>query len=299
MASCPKCKKHLHIYNFGQLCPHCGTNIRFYGFAEAFEKEAKAAELSNAVTHIKIRHIKAAFIGSRAAIARLAVMVLPLLGLLLPAARLELNIPFLEYTGGSYDFSLLGIISLLQSGGLNYISKMTASELFGSQFKELLFAFYAYAIAAVLALAVLLLCIFCFISYKNMQKITTIVAGLGCIEALIASIPVAGFVKSSEGAALFSANMGLGLFLTSLLFAVVFCVNLYLWIRGIPVEYDEGMQERYEIHKKIKKGELNIDELPQPIVETAETRRIEEEIRKQEDARRQKERQREEAESNA
>ena len=40
---------------------------------------------------------------------------------------------------------------------------------------------------------------------------------------------------------------------------------------------------RTEIYKKVKKGEINIDDLPQPVIETEETRKIEEEIRKEEE----------------
>ena len=77
---------------------------------------------------------------------------------------------------------------------------------------------------------------------------------------------------------------GFGLIVCILMFAAVFVVNLLLVKKGIPVEYDEGMVERAEIYKKVKAGEIDIDSLPQPIVETEETRKIDEEIAKEEAA---------------
>ena len=68
MANCPKFGKHLHVYNVSQYCPGCGVNINFYGYAERFTKEAKMSELSMANVHVKIRRIKAAYIGSKLAI---------------------------------------------------------------------------------------------------------------------------------------------------------------------------------------------------------------------------------------
>ena len=298
MANCPKCGKHLHIYNISQICPECGTNMTFYGFVDTFIKEAKMAELSQANAHVKIKHIKAAYIGSKLAIARLIVMLLPAVGLLLPAAKFELNIPFLSFAGSSFDFSGLGIYNFFNIGGIDYAMGMMGSQLAGAEFKALMTALAVYALAAVFAVLVLLLSILCFISYKNMQKITAVIAALGIVDSFAAMILVKKFVSAASGSALISASNSFGLWITAALFAAAFVVNLLLWIKGIPAEYGEGMLERTEIYKKVKKGEINIDDLPQPIVETEETRKIEEEIRKEEEAHEEKRKHREKEAAN-
>ena len=280
MANCPKCGKHLHIYNVSQICPECGTNMTFYGFVDNFVKEAKMAELSQAKTHVMIKHIKAAYIGSKLAIARLIVMILPAVGFLLPAAKLSFNIPFLSYSGADFDISGLGIYNFFNAGGVDYTMSMMKSSFAGAEFKTLMIALAVYAFAAVLAVLVLLLSILCLISYKNMQKIIAVVAALGIVDAFAAMALVAKFVKTAANGTMMTASNSFGLWIVALLFAVVFVVNLLLWIKGIPTEYGEGMLERTEIYKKVKKGEINIDDLPQPVVETEETRKIEEEIKK-------------------
>lgn len=278
MANCPKCGKHLQIYNVSQHCPECGTNMRFYGYADTFFREAKMSELSMASVHVKIKHIKAAYIGSKLAIARLCAAVLPLVAFLIPAGRFRFCIPFIEE---KYDFSGLGIFNLFNDGGFNYILDMINSSLAGGEFKALLMAMSAYAITAVMAVLVLLLSLLCLISYKNMQKIISVISAVGIVDATVSAVLYAKFVGGLKSG-IFEAGKGFGIIAVILMFAVVFVINLLLWKKGIPVEYDEGMLERTEIYKKVKKGEINIDNLPQPVVETEETRRIEEEIKKAE-----------------
>lgn len=278
MANCPKCGKHLQIYNVSQYCPECGTNMRFYGYADTFFREAKMSELSMASVHVKIKHIKAAYIGSKLAIARLCAAVLPLVAFLIPAGWFRFCIPFIEE---KYDFSGLGIFNLFNDGGFNYILDMINSSLAGGEFKALLMAMSAYAITAVMAVLVLLLSLLCLISYKNMQKIISVISAVGIVDATVSAVLYAKFVGGLKSG-IFEAGKGFGIIAVILMFAVVFVINLLLWKKGIPVEYDEGMLERTEIYKKVKKGEINIDNLPQPVVETEETRRIEEEIKKAE-----------------
>ncbi len=278
MANCPKCGKHLHIYNVSQFCPECGTNMNFYGFADRFYKEAKMSELAMANVHVKIKHIKAAYIGSKLAVARLCVCILPAIALLIPAGRFGFRIPFID---GEYYFSGLGIFNLFNAGGLDYITGMTGSSFAGAEFKALLTAMGAYSLTALMAVLVLLLSLLCLISYKNIQKITAVISVIGIANAAAAAILYVKFIGGLKSG-LISGENGFGIIAVILMFAIVFVINLLLWKKGIPVEYDEGMLERTEIYKKVKKGEINILDLPQPVVETEETRKIEEEIRRAE-----------------
>ena len=277
MANCPKCGKHLHIYNVSQFCPACGTNMNFYGFVDTFYKEAKMAEISQANVHVKIKHIKAAYIGSKLAIARLCVCLLPVVAFLIPAGRFSFCIPFVD---GSYDFSGLGIYNMFTAGSLNYILDMMNSSLAGNEFKSLFMALAAYALTALMAVLVLLLSLLCCFSYKKMQKVIAVISVIGIADALAALILYTVFLKNLNSGLIEGSN-GFGLIVVILMFAVVFVINLLLCKKGIPVEYGEGMLERTEIYKKVKKGEINIDDLPLPVVETEETRKIEEEIEKE------------------
>ena len=88
MAKCPKCNARLHIYNVSQFCPKCGTNMRYVNFEENFLREAKIAELTQATVHVKVRRLKAAFVGGKLQILRLVFMLLPVAAEVSPAAVL-------------------------------------------------------------------------------------------------------------------------------------------------------------------------------------------------------------------
>lgn len=285
MANCPKCGRHLKVTDISQFCPGCGVNMRFYGFEENFYKEAKIAELSQAGYHVKIRNLKAAFIGSKLAIARLIVMLLPAAALLIPAGSYTFSLPLKEVT---VDFGIMGFITLFTGGDLGFIGSMTGSDLVGKDFSALQTAVFAFASVAVFAVLVLLLSILCFISYKNMQKIIAVTAAIGIADSAAAMVLISSFAKKCTSGLFVSGKSGFGLIVVMLMFAVVFVVNFLLWKKGIPVEYDEGMLERVAIYKKVKSGEVKLEDLPQPVVETAETRKIDEEIAKEEEAYRQK-----------
>ena len=117
-----------------------------------------------------------------------------------------------------------------------------------------------------------------------MQKITSVCAGLGIVSGIISIILTSVFVSSTKDSPVISGKNGFGMFVVIAMFAVVLAINLILSIKGIDVEYDEGMIERAEIFKKVKAGEISLDDLPQPVVETAATRAIDEEIAKEERA---------------
>lgn len=281
MANCPKCGYKLKITDISQYCPKCKVNMRFYGFEENFYREAKIAELSQAGILCKIRRLKSAFIGSKITIARLIVMLLPAAALLLPAGSAQIALP---YKTADVPFSILGLVNLFTTGDLNYIMSMTGSSFAGGDFSKLRLALFSFIAVAFFAVVVLLTSILCFISVKNMQKITSVAAGLGIIGGIVSIIITAGFVSAVNGSPIISAENGFGMILVILMFGAVLAVNLILSIKGIKVEYDEGMLERAEIYKKVKAGEISIDDLPQPVVETAATRAIDEEIAKEEKA---------------
>lgn len=281
MANCPKCGYKLKITDISQYCPECKVNMRFYGFEENFYREAKIAELSQAGILCKVRRLKSAFIGSKMTIARLIVMLLPVAALLLPAGNAQIVLP---YKVAEIPLSILGVVNLFTSGDLNYIMSMTGSSFAGAEFTKLQLALFGFLAVALFAVLVLLTSILCFISVKNMQKITSAVASLGIISGVVSMIITGSFVSSVKDSPIVSGSSGFGMILVMAMFGVVLAINLILSIKGIKVEYDEGMLERAEIYKKVKAGEVSIDDLPQPVVETAATRAIDEEIAKEERA---------------
>ncbi len=281
MAKCPKCGRRLRITDVSQFCPGCGVNMRFYNFEENFIREAKLAELSQAGLKVKLRNLKYSFSGSSLVTAKLTVMLLPLLSLLIPSGNISITLPFVT---SEAHFGILGIVNIVTGGSLNYILQMCSSAVEGAQFSALRNALLGFVAVALFSVFCFLFSFFGFISIKNMQKITTVTAGLGIIAAITDIILISVFNSAAADSLILTGSFGFGLVVTVLMFAAVFAVNHLLWKNGIHPVYDEGVEERVRIYKEVKAGRINIDDLSQPVVETEATRRIDEEIAKEEAA---------------
>lgn len=248
-----------------------------YGFEENFYREAKNAELSNAVWSVKIRHLKAAFIGSKLTILRLVSAVVCVATLLAPAVSFGVKLP---YFSADSTVSGLGLYDSFNNGLLFYILKMAGSEAFGPEFAALRNLIIAFASSALIVVAVLLTSILCFVSWQKMQKVTMTIALIGIADCAVIGVFTGLFLKQAAGAHFVSGGFIAGPLALLAGFVFVFVINYLLVKKGIPIEYVEGSVERAEIHKKVKSGEVKLDDLPYPIVETEATRKIDEEIRK-------------------
>lgn len=271
MSACPKCGKKLRMIDISQFCPACGVNMRFFNFEENFLREAKMAELSQAGLKVKLRNLKYSFMGSKWITAKLAVMLLPLLSLLIPSGNISVTMPFLS---NNSHFGILGLVTAFTDGTIMYVLGMTGSAVDGVAFSALRNALFGYVAVALFAVLCLVFSLIGFASIRYMQRVTTVFAGLGMVASVTDLALIAVFANSANDSLLLSGSFGFGLLVTVLMFAAVFFVNLMLWKNGIHPVYDEGVEERVAIYKKVKAGEINIDDLPQPVVETEETRKI-------------------------
>ena len=282
MAVCPKCKQKIPVYHIGQLCPHCKVNIRFYDFDKKFYHDAKRAELSLAKVSVFITHAKANYVGSKLAIIRLCTMFLPLLSLLVPYANANISQPFYD---GKLSLSALGLFNAFSDGSFNYIMAMKSGGPDRIAFVSLFAAIAGIAAVAVFAVLIILLTILSIINIRKMPKVLCIVSLLGIAATISAAVLCFRFPHTAEIAdgVLLSGGVSFGFIISVIAFAVVFIVNLLIIKKGLNVVYKEGDLERKEIARKVKRGEINIDDLPQPIVETEETRLIDQEVRQQQE----------------
>ena len=280
MSDCPRCKKKISLLYLKQNCPHCDVNLRFYNFEENFYRDAKRAELSMAQISMFIAHIKASFIGSKLTIARLCVMLLPIISFLVPYGKVVLSQPFLN---DSISLSGLGLYGAYEDGYLPYIISMTGSAVNGNIFILLACVLGAYLLAAVAALLVFFMTLFCFCNIKKMHKVIAGTAVSGIAFSVISTILTAVFAFVTKSTDLISGFVYPGFLVSVVFFAVVVVINALIGKHGLVIVYKEGDEERAAIAKKVKAGEINIDDLPQPIVETAETEKIRKEIEKQQE----------------
>lgn len=299
MTVCPNCKQRLHLWNISQNCPHCGVNMRFFGFEERFINDAKTAELSMARVHFTIRKLKASLIGGKLQIIRLILSLVPFFAFLIPFGEIGIRFPFLDEkisVSAKVLFELIG--SMLDSGStpgyfscFPLLNELRDSSLCGDAVRSILTGSLFTAAAMATALIIFLLPYFLFINIRRMTAITCFFSAAGLL------LSGAGAVFLIEGNQLAAENAQNGISVSIqygwiaaiISFAAVLTVNFLLLKRGIQVDLDEGMAERVEIAKRVKRGEVLLCDLPQPIVETEETRKIREEIKKQKTEQKQEE----------
>ncbi len=280
MSECPKCRQKIGLLYLKQNCPHCGVNLRFYNYEENFYRDAKKAELSVAKINIFIAHLKASYIGSKLTVARLCVMLLPVASFLAPYGKVIFSQPFLQ---GSVSLSALGLYNAYEQGYLPYILSMTGGAVNGKAFTLLAAALAALLLSAVAALLIFFMTILCFISIKKMHKVLAGTAVAGAALAVLAFALVAVFAASAKNLDLISGEAIPGFLVSAVCFAAVAVINILIGRQGLPIEYKEGDEERAAVAKKVKAGEIRLDDLPQPVVETAETEKIRLEIEKQQE----------------
>ena len=114
----PSCNYKLKLKDWRPNCPQCGTNILYYKMEERLVAEADKVETANAAFQKKADRARAAVIGNKWAIARLVLLVLPLLTLLLPLGRVAVSIPFVEKTTTLNAIGIFTVLSGLDFGAL-------------------------------------------------------------------------------------------------------------------------------------------------------------------------------------
>ena len=306
MANCPHCDRRLRLTDWKPNCPGCGVNLMFYGFEERFYEDAKRSELSMASMRVGSKRTKAGLAGSFWAKARLIVMALPLASLLLPWGSLSAQMPFgaqkwqagllgfMNLFMGSAaespyllsvwgkDFAGKGEVKELLAQGLPFLQSMWGGE-WGFLFQRGIVLFGAAALAALLALLVLIFSLFSFTSLKRLSVTAGVLSVLGaltCAGGFAAGIVLQN-ASGALGNPLFSGAMGYGALLGLAMFVCTATANFMLAKKGVQVEFAEGDVERREIWQKLKRGEIQLDSLPYPVVETDETREREAEIEKE------------------
>ncbi len=112
MANCPKCGEHLRMVDWKQHCPHCNCNIVIYDIQERLMQDADKAEVQHYHFQKRINRMKAAFVGSKLAIARIFTSLIPIVAIVVPWLKGEFKEPFVAFKG---LFTLFSLTDMLES----------------------------------------------------------------------------------------------------------------------------------------------------------------------------------------
>ena len=235
-ATCPKCGGKLRLIDWRPNCPHCGVNMVYYGMEERLLLDADKAEAEHARFQPKMDRLKAAFVGSPLAIARIVCSLLPVAGLFLPLAHFAFQAPYAAFNG---SVNMISIVNLL-SGRMDFdaLTTMLSSSVFGKTF-----ILYAVSLVCVLlsALGILLHLIFLMLACSPKGKQRNY--GFDIANLMLVSGAMITFTLfSSKIRALFpgivtTSSVGFGAFVYLALMGVCFAVDILCFSKGIEVKY--------------------------------------------------------------
>lgn len=275
---CPNCNKEIGRFELAPNCKHCGVNI-FYSQQKTFlTRDAKKCELEYAGFRILVSKLKTSFIGGKLQILRIIAMVMAIGAIFVPFSSISVNIaPF----DASLSFGAWGIYSAFTDGTFSALLNLGG---------------YADTQMAVsLAMLILIVAIFLsglgvfitlLLSFINIQKSAKIIRGFSlagsflCVVSFVLSV---FFPSVMEKSGFLEGETGAGALVCLAVLLFIFILNHLVIKKNIQPEIKEVDLKRVELNKKVKKGEISLDDLPLPVFETEEEKEIrlkkEEEIR--------------------
>ena len=264
---CPKCGGEIPFYDLKPNCKHCGVNIMFYTQDAALSRDAKRTELEGAAARMIIARVKAAFIGSKLAIARM-VLVLAAVGVLaLPFSGVRYTVPFFDHT---YSAGLIGIITAYTGGFLMKLPAFLGSALLARHTLIAVIDTVFVALLALLAVVILVIYLIGFINLTKSTKALRIVALVGACVALAGQVVSLILKLTAPESSAASVTFGFGGVAACAVWLALFFVNRAMLKKGVEPVYKPNDIKRRDMLKKVRAGEVNLDDLPLPVFESEE-----------------------------
>ena len=214
MAHCPKCGRKLHLYDWKPECPGCHVNLNYYQSNEKLLEDSEKAEIEHAKFQPKVDRAKAAYAGSKLAILRIVLSLLPIAGLFLPLC---------SFTGAERK-------SVNAIGLYNYISEIGFDKLLSGDKLSLSIIFLLLSVALIL---IGLICIIASLGRYGKLR-SAIVYGVQLLSAIASAVL---FTLSPVPAGYTASALGAGAFVYLALLLVLDIFVIILNKVGIPVHY--------------------------------------------------------------
>lgn len=261
---CPNCGGEIGRFELAPDCKHCGVNIFYSQQEKLLSQDAKQCELEFASFRILKSKVKCAFIGGPLQILRIVAMLAAIGAIFIPFASLSAELPMLS---SKITLSAFGAYQAFDGGELTALMNLSAYV------PGLFTAFAADAALFVLiflmGLGVFVALILTFLNIKKSARVCCAFSAAGFALCIASGIISLLMPKAAQGTFI-AASGGAGAFVVAAVFAAIFVLNLLLIKKNIQPVIDPLDLERVDIRKKIKAGELTLDELPLPVIGTDE-----------------------------
>ena len=266
---CPKCGGEIPFYDIKPNCKHCGVNIRYFTQESKLMRDAKRTELEGAVARMVITRIKASFIGGKLAVARLVFTLLAAAALVVPFGGVQYDLPLF---GRSFSVGIIGLIQGFGNGLVMNLPHFMNSALVKAQTMAALVPVCVFVCVALIDVIILVAYILSFLNLTKSARFMKNAALIGAVISVVgqaAALIVKFTVKNSETA---SVQMGFGALAACAMFVVLFLLNRAMLNKGLEPVYKENDIKRRDMLKRVRAGEVDLDDLPLPVFESEEER---------------------------
>ena len=270
---CPNCNGEIGRFELAPECKHCGANIFYCQQEKLLTDDAKKCELEFASFRILKEKLNAAFIGGPIQILRIVAMVAAIGIIFIPFVTLNASLPLF---GAKFSLGAWGVYEAFSGGEL--VAMLSLREYLPTVFAATLALCALFVLVFLMGLGVFGTLLLSFINIRKSAKAACGFSVAGMVFSLAGAVMSFVMPKIAEGTFI-QVKPFIGSFFCIAIFACIFALNMLVIKKNILPNVKDVDLKRVELRKKIKAGEITLDELPLPVFETEEeqAKRLEEE----------------------
>lgn len=270
---CPNCNGEIGRFELAPECKHCGANIFYCQQGKLLTDDAKKCELEFASFRILKEKLKTAFIGGPIQILRIVAMVAAIGIIFIPFVTLSASLPLF---GAKFSLGAWGVYEAFSGGEL--IAMLSLREYLPTVFAATLILCVLFVLVFLMGVGVFGTLLLSFINIRKSAKAACGFSVAGMVFSLAGAVMSFVMTKIAEGTFI-QVKPFIGSFFCIAIFACIFALNMLVIKKNIMPDIKDVDLKRVELRKKIKAGEITLDELPLPVFETEEekAKRLEEE----------------------
>ncbi len=265
---CPNCSGHIGRFELASECKHCGVNIFYSQQKDLLTRDAKMCELEYAGFRILVAKLKASFIKGIIPIMRIVAMIVAIGSIFVPFAKVTADLPLIN---AEFSFGAWGIYSAFSDGTLGAVAGLCEYAPGQGYFMLALLGLIMLIFMAGLGVFVTLL-----LSFINIRKTAGIMCGFsvgGVFFCLCAAVISVIMPSALAECGFLSGQTGVGAFGCLAVFVLIFTLNYLVIKKNIQPHIKEVDLQRVAMKKRIKSGEVSIDDLSLPVFESDEERK--------------------------
>ena len=265
---CPNCGGEIGRFELDPNCKHCGVNIFYYTQNTMLARDAKRCELENASLRIFVSKLKTAFIKGALPISRIVFSVLTLCAILVPFTDAKLAMPVVSK---SLSFGGIGLYQAFSDGTLSAVLAFRECADIDVFFIKALLIVLAMVLIVLAGATILVTEILSFINIQKTARIMRTVSVLGMVFSVFGAV-MSFVLGNSADVSIIKTTFGFGAFVALAMFIADFVINNLFIKRKIQHVAKEVDLQRIAMRKRIKAGEISLDDLPLPVFESDEER---------------------------